>query len=491
MPNERQLLQNAPGILGALLSPTPLGIGALAANVGASFLAGRDQDKARKQAQKQQDQNVAMANLINSFGGRATPSPVQPKQGIGAPARLLSALGQSLPVIAGLQDKSQQRARQARMDDLIEQNVQSQVEARDLAGKQRQGALQSKLFQSFGRLGANPSTEIPVRVDSMGKGTSTMEQMEQMPISETSPPFNVLSSLAEGARMQRADDLKIGKTQAEIDLLDARTGQLTEPKERSVSDILGQFSPIVDSMAKEGKPFDEFIAQNRDVPAAVIDTLRASYNDTTQQIIQDEDADLHDLLYKDVAGKLNQNSFMKSAPQVGQAFTLVAKGYEEATGVGDLQMVTGMVRMAEPGLSVREAEARAVADAAGYLERWKVIGSGDKFLSGDTMTDKQRNRLLKLAEETYKTQANLVDHQLTKDMESIRARVMEVTPRMMADKRQSRMDQFEDTYRLPPTSIYGYTKRPDAPNETPKQSTSTPLLGGAVDSVLQWIEENK
>jgi len=482
MPNERTLLQNTPGILSALLSPTPLGFGALAANVGASYLAGRDQ----KKAQRKQDENVAMANLINSFGGRATPSPVTPQAG-GA-TRFLSTIGQALPVIAGLQDQSQQRQRQARMDDLMEQNVQSQVEARDLAGRQRQEALQSNLFQSLGRSGVTPESRVPVTEESLF--TNAAPKTTFRPISETAPPLNVLSSLAAGNRSREADNLGIAKTAAEIDLLGARAADLRAPKavpEVSLNDQLAQFSPIVNEFAAAGKPFADFQAANPTLPAQALDVLRASYDTRTREIMQAEDADLHDLLYKDVASKLNQNSFMKSAPQVGQAFTLVTKGYAQANGVGDQQMVTGMVRMGEPGLAVRPAESEAIAETAPWLERIGVITSGEKFLEGDKFTDTVRNKLLKLSEETYKTQADLVNRQLDQDMSAIRARVIEVTPRMAAEARNLRMDQFEDTYRLPPTSVYGYTRRPDS---APPDTQPSGALG-TLDSILQSIGVSK
>ena len=481
MPNERQLLQNAPGILSAILNPTPLGIGALAANVGASFLAERDQDKARKRAQAKQDQNVAMANLINSFGGRATPSPVQQKQGIGAPARLLSALGQALPVIAGLQDQSQARQRQARMDDLVEQNVQSQIGARDLEGRQRQEVLQSNLFQSLGRSGVTPESRVPVTEESLF--TNAPPKTTFRPISETAPPLNVLSSLAAGNRSREVDNLGIAKTAAEINLLGARTADLKAVPEVSLNDQLAQFAPIVNEFAASGKPFADFQAQNPTLPAQALDVLRASYDTRTREIMQAEDTNLHDLLYKDVASKLNQNSFMKSAPQVGQAFTLVTKGYEQANGVGDQQMVTGMVRMAEPGLAVRPAESEAIAEAGPWLERIGVITSREKFLDGDRFTDVVRNKLLKLSEETYKTQADLVNRQLDLDMDAIRARVLELTPRMEVEARNKRMDQFENTYRLPPTSVYGYTSRPD--NAPPDTQPSGAL--GFLDDILEDI----
>lgn len=66
---------------------TSLAVASILSKIGAGMLANRD----LKKAQKKQDQNIANANLINSFGGNARPSPVSVTPGKGT--TLLSLLG--------------------------------------------------------------------------------------------------------------------------------------------------------------------------------------------------------------------------------------------------------------------------------------------------------------------------------------------------------------------------------------------------------------
>ena len=54
-----------------------LTIGSILAKLGQGYFAGRDLDK----AQREQDRRVGYSNLINTFGGRSTPSPVELKPG--------------------------------------------------------------------------------------------------------------------------------------------------------------------------------------------------------------------------------------------------------------------------------------------------------------------------------------------------------------------------------------------------------------------------
>ena len=77
---------------------TALSIGSILAKLGQGFFAGRDLDK----AQREQDRRVGYSNLINTFGGRSTPSPVELKPG--RATSLLGGLGTALGAGATLYD---------------------------------------------------------------------------------------------------------------------------------------------------------------------------------------------------------------------------------------------------------------------------------------------------------------------------------------------------------------------------------------------------
>ena len=370
MPNERQLLQNAPGILSAILSPTPLGIGALAANVGASFLAERDQDKARKKAQAQQDQNVAMANLINSFGGRATPSPVQQKQGIGAPARLLSAIGQALPVIAGLQDQSQQRTRQARMDDLMEQNVQSQMQSRDLAGKQRQEALQSSLFQSLGRSGVTPESRVPVTEESLF--TDAAPKTTFRPISDTAPPLNVISSLAEGNR----------------EFVTAQENRAAELQQTLLNNRI--------ALEKLNQADRRILADE-----ARLDMELQTFKDNLNAVKSAPSLSLKDQAGIESGLRKEFTALTKNHRTIGEAFEKILVGAEKPTGATDLSLIFNFMKMLDPGSVVRESEFQNAEQTGSFSD--SMQNTINRFWDGERLTT-TRADFLEQAINIYKSQ---------------------------------------------------------------------------------------
>ena len=271
------------------------------------------------------------------------------------------------------------------------------------------------------------------------------------------------------ARSKLDDDYRLSQT----NLANAKTTELARnaptaadiartaaSESTSLNNEIDRLAPQAVNAAAAMVPFEEFMAKNSGVSAEALESLQSTYDRTTLDAIKQEDADLFKIL-NEVDGKLKSDKFISTSPQVKQAMGLVANGYKQENGVGDLQMIVGMVRMGEPGLSVKEAEARAVADAAGLLEKWKVIGSGERFKAGDLMTDTQRNKLLTLSEDTYTTTQSLVNNQLERDFGAVRQEIKSVTPRMFAGRREQRMSAFENTYKLAPLELYDYTRRPD------------------------------
>ena len=77
---------------------TALTIGSILAKLGQGYYAGRDLEK----AQREQDRRVGYSNLINAFGGRSVPSPVQVKPGTAT--SILGGLGTALGAGASIYD---------------------------------------------------------------------------------------------------------------------------------------------------------------------------------------------------------------------------------------------------------------------------------------------------------------------------------------------------------------------------------------------------
>ena len=114
-------------------------------------MAKRDADRMRREqeaAQREQDRRVGVANLRNAFGGNAVPSPVNyTPSGPGMGSQLLGALGTAADV-AGIYHSA------TKADDLRKlqmENVQGQIDARDLATDTARGQL-------YGQAAALPRT---------------------------------------------------------------------------------------------------------------------------------------------------------------------------------------------------------------------------------------------------------------------------------------------------------------------------------------------
>ena len=405
--------------------------------------------------------------------------------GVDSPAQKISTSYEpaGIPQQAPMETPDQARTRMGEMLDKVDsrglQLPLSQLDQRreGFIGRAGERAQQARLDAPLSALAGNKTPRLsmeglpepaqalvgpPPDMGTLGAAQFSLSQQGEL---------DRLKNTAEAdARSKLDDDYRLSQT----NLANAKTTELasnaptaaelartTASKGTSLNNQIDRLTPQAVNASEAMVPFEEWIGEQKDVSNEAIGALRATYDTATRAALKTEDKELHDLLYEDLAGRLNQDSFMKTAPQVKQAMTLVTKGYEADNGFGDLQMVTGMVRMAEPGLAVRPAEAMAVVDAAGYLEKWGVIVKGEKFMEGDMFNDKVRNKLLTLSENTYKTQADLVNSQLDRDMKSIRNRVIQVTPRMFAGRREKSMSQFEDIYRFPPTKVYDYTRRPD------------------------------
>ena len=135
---------------------------------------------------------------------------------------------------------------------------------------------------------------------------------------------------------------------------------------------------------------------------------------------------------------------------------LMANGYMEQSGVGDLMMVNAMVRLSDPGVSVKPMEALQMEEVGGMLERWKVIATGEKFMAGEKFTPVVRQKLLGAATALYDGQIDLTNEKLLREAAAAAPRVADLTGRK--DPGQDPMfAAFLTTYRLPPLSTFNIT----------------------------------
>jgi hypothetical protein len=349
MPNERQLLQNAPGILSALLSPTPLGLGALAANVGASYFAGQDQ----KKAQRKQDENVAIANLINSFGGRATPSPVTPQAG-GA-TRFLSTIGQALPVIAGLQDQSQARElRDVQLENARQAGAMARGMDSVLSGINAGGSTPATGSVTTGDQGNLPSFAEMNPDASLPDFQSNLTMPETVSTAPAASPTPIVSE-EPGFATGRAKGLQFLK---QLEFLDGQVEALSTK---------GLFDP-----AKR--------------------------------------ADLEQKLGGRYFGHVK--GFQKAQGFFGQLVSMVKQGKDKdgnplGTPAGDLSLIFNYMKVLDSDSAVKEGEQASAANAGGIDERIRDIYN--LTLKGNRLTPAQRQDFVTTAARTFMAQMDVMD----------------------------------------------------------------------------------
>lgn len=96
---------------------------------------------------------------------------------------------------------------------------------------------------------------------------------------------------------------------------------------------------------------------------------------------------------------LRQDPSYKDASQSQGAYFSVLSGREVDDSFGDLLMINGFQKIADPGVSVREGEFQTVAAAQGYLQ--EKLNLPKKYFSGDRLTNEGRNALFSAATIAY------------------------------------------------------------------------------------------
>ena len=133
---------------------------------------------------------------------------------------------------------------------------------------------------------------------------------------------------------------------------------------------------------------------------------------------------------------------------------LLANGYKQQNGAGDLMMVNAMVRLSDPGVSVRPMEALQMEQVGGVLSRAGVIASGEKWLDGDKFTEAVREKLILAGQDLYGGSVNLVNQALLKEAQAAVIPVLDLTGKQDINQVPA-LGRFIDTYRLPPLQSYG------------------------------------
>ena len=459
------------GTIGALIAQNPresLQIAGILAKLGQGFFAGKDQ----RSANQQNKDAIARANTISAFGGRAMPELVEPTAG--KATTILGGLGTALDTASslyGLHDAKKLR-------DLQKLNVQGQIDARDLTTQTAQEAAdRARLLQQ----GAGQyAQDVAGQVRGVQQGPSLGSKMPSFGgPSISSPPlgsvaqqgyFDAAGAAADRFRTIRGDEADIAKTLAEIGKLEnpptigsgggrGGTGSLTlvgglDYKRIESERKIG--TPMMVSAAANGTPWDKVLTNSviMQFDPNTIPSLQALYENEQGAILAKQNTGLANFLYKDLKSKFTADSYLKKSGDLKFGMNLLANGYKQQNGAGDLMMVNAMVRLSDPGVSVRPMEALQMEQVGGVLSRAGVIASGEKWLDGDKFTEAVREKLILAGQDLYGGSVNLVNQALLKEAQAAVIPVLDLTGKQDINQVPA-LGRFIDTYRLPPLQSYG------------------------------------
>ena len=333
---------------------TALKIGSILASLGSGYFAGRD----AKRAQREQDRRVGYSNLINTFGGRSTPSPVQLNPG--AATTILGGLGTALGTASslyGLHDAKKLR-------DLQMQNVQGQMDSRQLADDITRGATLGAGSTLPQTSTIAPKLSAPVGGTTGGIAGRTMG-------GRVAPPPSIASDL----RVSPAN-ITMGGSVAPGGLSDVGQAAFSAAQNEQIA------ARAAAQSAAQQQAWDNQQALNKQF-------LEAADLDLRLKIFQDKTANLGKLSQKDrmaaerALGK-DFNALTKNFRAVGDSFNTIMAGAENPTAASDLSLIFAFMKMLDPTSTVRESEF-AQAEQAGALPD-KVQNIIGRFWDGQRLT---------------------------------------------------------------------------------------------------------
>lgn len=127
---------------------------------------------------------------------------------------------------------------------------------------------------------------------------------------------------------------------------------------------------------------------------------------------------------KDLYAQYSAAPPVKQYQDVKSGFERVRSSASADSGVGDLGVVYGFMKMLDPGSVVREGEFATAENTSGVPEQ--VIGLYNRLISGERLTPAQRTQFVQQAEQLYgETASNLA---ATNEQFSTRAQAWQVDP---------------------------------------------------------------
>ena len=436
---------------------TALQIGSILANLGSGYFAGRD----AKRAQREQDRRVGYSNLINTFGGRSTPSPVQLNPG--AATTILGGLGTALGTASslyGLHDANKLR-------NLQMANIQGEIDAGKLTTRTAQEtADRARLLQQ----GAGQyAQDVAGQVRKVQQGPSLGSKMPSFGgPSISNPPlgsvaqqgyFDAAGAAADRLRAGQLDEARLQKLLAETQKLTTEAGKITaettalDPTRLTYDDSITRATPLVESLAKTRTPWSEVMTSPSlsKVHPEALPQLRAAYDAEAAKVMGEVNKGVSDYLFGDIRQVASGNVMIKKGLDLPFGANLLVTGWEQQNGAGDLQMVAASVRLGDPGMGVRPAEAAQWEEAGGIVQGWLVYGQ--RFKEGDRFKPQVRDKLLKAGLDQYTGNMGLIDQSVTRLQDTATPRILQLTGSTDIGA-VAGVSEFFDNYRLPPLEDY-------------------------------------
>jgi len=220
-------------------------------------------------------------------------------------------------------------------------------------------------------------------------------------------------------------------------------------------------SGIMKSRGSRGLSFDQSIdgLDLTDMTSADRLALQELHTQALYDRGKEINSNVTEFLYGDIRQKFSQDQFMKKSGDLKFGINLLTKGFDLQDGVGDIMMVNASVRLADPGVSVRPAEAETMEEAMALLERYELVASGEKVLEGNRFTPAFRNRLLDGGLANYDGSQSLVAKQIEKETAAMLPQVMNIIDAEPITGKQAAREiilPFLETYQLFPIETYKY-----------------------------------
>jgi hypothetical protein len=491
------------------LPAIPLGL-KLAASIGIPIgqriFAGRDQDKYDKKYGKQQAYNNFIAALSR---GRIQPeNTVQPRRGTGS--KVMSALGTGLSAynlykqlgqeddLVALQKREAEQALRlgdAELGEIaqsqaarigaqkfgegVRQDVQAgqdfasrvrprQLQGPDLAAEVRRpgvapprrpalGFMQPDFKPSFGGdldVGTRPSMSVLSKMARTPMGGGEQSGFGAASIAAATNA----RTLAEEERRVAKEDRQVAKEERDAAAEDRAIFQqnfnnrislatlANETGERVVSEITGIASNY--AVKHPEITFNEFASGETldGLGPMALRNLEADYERTQRVAIAGKD-EAYRALEKDLQTKLNANLLVKRGQELQFGINLLYSAYAQQNGAGDVFFTNSIIKLSDPGLGVRPAEAQTIVETQGILERMGLWTSGMK-MEGNQFTPKTREILLAAGQDLYDRQQKSLGLAVDSEFEAAQLRPI------IKSRGNARLKTYLNTYRIPALSTF-------------------------------------